>query len=296
MMSSRRILSRYEDYLRAQARLADLSVETYLHECRECVVSLEEEGLSVENADSQAIIRYLLKRQMEKIDQRTISKMLSSLRSFFQFLMMEGVRQDNPALLVDMPKIPRRIPSVLSPEEVDAFLGCIDTATPLGLRDRALFELIYSCGLRISEAASLSAGQVFFAEDLIRILGKGSRERLVPMGGEAKRWLRVYLDGGRPHLVRHGRRDEHVFLNHLGTGISRKGIWKRFKEISAAAGLDAKVHTLRHSFATHLLRGGADLRAVQELLGHVDISTTQIYTHIHKDDLRRGHGAYHPRG
>src|SRR5690606_23513219 len=110
--------------------------------------------------------------------------------------------------------------------EVDAFLGCIDIATPLGLRDRALFELIYSCGLRISEAASLTAGQVFFVEDLIRILGKGGRERLVPMGGEAKRWLRLYQEEGRPHLVRHGRRDDHVFLNHLGTGISRKGIWK----------------------------------------------------------------------
>jgi integrase/recombinase XerD len=218
------------------------------------------------------------------------------LRSFFQFLVLEGVRSDNPALSVDMPKTEQRAPGVLTVEEVEALLNHIDVDTPFGLRDRALFELIYSCGLRISEAVELTLERLHLDEGIIRVRGKGDKERFVPVGGEATRWLESYLEHGRPALTRPGRRNTFLFLNHRGDGLSRKGMWKRFHELCRRAGIEAKVHTLRHSYATHLLEGGADLRAVQELLGHSDISTTQIYTHIEKSRLKSYHREYHPRG
>jgi integrase/recombinase XerD len=163
------------------------------------------------------------------------------------------------------------------------------------MRDRALFELIYSCGLRISEAAGLTFDRLYLKERLLRVLGKRKKERIVPFGDEARRWLLRYLEEARPHFEK-GRRSELVFLNQEGKGISRKGIWKRFSGIRAVSGVEAKVHTFRHSFATHLLAGGADLRTVQELLGHSDISTTQIYTHIDEESLQGYHKEYFSRG
>ena len=242
------------------------------------------------------VITYLSEKQLSGIDQRTISKMLSCLRGFFDYLVVERIREDNPTRVIDAPKIPIRVPGVLTVEDVDLFLDSIDSSTPLGLRDRALFELIYSCGLRISEAVDLTTHSLFPKEGLLRVVGKGNKERLVPLEGAALLWLERYLKESRPRLLKPGIPCRYLFINHRGKGISRKGIWKRFKEITDRAGVDAKVHTLRHSFATHLLQGGADLRAVQELLGHADISTTQIYTHLEKEYLKALHGRYHPRG
>jgi integrase/recombinase XerD len=178
---------------------------------------------------------------------------------------------------------------------VDKLLDTIDTRTPVGVRDRALFEVIYSCGLRISEAVDLTMERLYLREGLIRVIGKGGKDRLVPAGDAAVRWLNSYIADARPKLTKAGKTDSAVFLNHLGTRLSRKGMWKRFRDLCAQAGIEAKVHTLRHSYATHLLNGGADLRAVQELLGHSDISTTQIYTHIDRDDLRTYHAEFHPK-
>ncbi len=186
------------------------------------------------------------------------------------------------------------MPNVLSPEDIDHFLNSISTDTRPGLRDRALFELIYSCGLRISEAVTLTLGNLFFEDALLRVHGKRDKERLVPFGSQAELWLRKYLNEVRPSLMKHGVKDDHVFLSIRGKGISRKGVWKRFKEIRTKAGIDAKIHTLRHSFATHLVQGGADLRIVQELLGHSDISTTQIYTHVQNSELQKNHNDFHP--
>jgi integrase/recombinase XerD len=185
---------------------------------------------------------------------------------------------------------------VLKVEEVESLLATIDTESATGLRDRALFELIYSCGLRISEAVELSPDSVYLTEGLIRVRGKGNKERLVPMGEEARYWLSRYLSDGRTRLSKPTKPSRSLFLNNRGDGLSRKGMWKRFRELSERTGIEAKVHTLRHSFATHLLEGGADLRAVQELLGHADISTTQIYTHVEKADLKDYHRDHHPRG
>jgi integrase/recombinase XerD len=296
MTSDKALLKNYEIYLRTTAGLAEASVETYLRECRTFAGFLESAGETMLTASTGTLIDYLVRRQMEDIDKRTSAKILSTLRSLHAFLVLERYRSDNPADGVDGPKLDKKLPKVLSVEAVEEFLSAVDTSKPTGLRDRALFEVIYSCGLRISEAVELGTGQLFLDERLVRVTGKGDKERIVPLGGEAVHWLSRYLNEARPHLVKPGKRDHRIFLSRRGTGISRKGVWKRFKEITAAAGLEAKVHTLRHSFATHLLQGGANLRAVQELLGHADISTTQIYTHLDGEELKGYHRKYHPRG
>ena len=182
---------------------------------------------------------------------------------------------------------------ISSEENVDKLLSCIDTKDLSGKRDDALFELIYSCGLRISEACTLKVVNVHLEEQLILVNGKGDKERIIPFGERAKQKLITYLDEVRPQLSK-GKNVPELFLNYMGNPISRKGVWKRFKELEVMSGIDAKVHTLRHSFATHLLSGGADLRAVQELLGHSDLSTTTIYTHVTDDQLEKAHEKYFP--
>ncbi len=290
------LVKQYEDYLLVELRLAPSTVETYSRECRCFLYSLEEEQLSAETVQSVHIVNYLTSRQLEQTDQRTLAKTVSSIRSFCRFLVEEEIRADNPASFVDSPKISRAIPEVLSREEVDALMDSIASDTPIGVRDRTLFELIYSCGLRISEAVELDCSQVFTNERIIRVRGKGNKDRLVPLGDVSVQWIRKYLHEVRPRLQEGHRKTDRFFLSQRGAGISRKGIWKRFKLIQQKTGITGKVHTLRHSFATHLLQGGADLRAVQELLGHADISTTQIYTHLDTEDLKQYHGRYHPRG
>ena len=292
---SSQLLREFEDYLTAGLRLSRQTVATYTRDCRGFVSWLEANDLDTATVTTAQVIDYLIMRQQhDGLDQRTIAKSISALRSLFHYLVLQRVREDNPAILVELPRMTSRVPGVLDLEEIDRLLEAIELDGPLGLRDRALFELIYSCGLRISEAVELSVDRVFLAERLIRVQGKGEKERLVPMGGHARYWLERYLEEARPKLVR--RPVAALFLNNRGQKLSRKGMWKRFREIAERAGVDAKVHTLRHSFATHLLEGGADLRAVQELLGHADISTTQIYTHVDRDELATYHADYHPRG
>jgi integrase/recombinase XerD len=300
MKDNQNLLLSFRDYLSAEIRLAIQTVETYIRECSIFFEFLERENKKPEEVEPPDIVTFLLERKGDSpknhIDQRTVAKIISSLRSFFQYLILQGERKDNPAMVIEMPKAPPRLPGVLTVEEVERLFSQVDTGTPLGLRDRALFEVIYSCGLRISEAVDLTPAKLYLEEGIIRVRGKGDKERLVPMGPEAVEHLRQYLKEGRPKLLKKGKKTESLFVNHLGTSFSRKGMWKRFREMTLKAGLDAKVHTLRHSFATHLLEGGADLRSVQELLGHSDISTTQIYTHLEKDDLKTYHKDYHPRG
>ncbi len=296
-MKARTVLLQFEGYLVSELRLAPRTVETYLRSCRSCATFLSERDTDLACATADDVIEYLMTRRTGEnpVDDRTVAKIVSALRSLFHFMNLEGIRSDNPVNAIVMPKAEHRLPGVLSIEEVERLLDLIDTTDPLGLRDRALFELIYSCGLRISEAVELSVSKLFLNEKLVRVRGKGDKERLVPIGGEAVHWLSEYLQRGRPSLIG-GHTSDRLFLNHRGEGLSRKGMWKRFSDIRARAGITAKVHTLRHSFATHLLDGGADLRSVQELLGHADINTTQIYTHVGREDLRTYHAEFHPRG
>ncbi|MBN2655432.1 MAG: tyrosine recombinase XerD [Spirochaetales bacterium] len=288
----------FEDYLNIELRMAANTVETYMREVREFILWLAKEGFRAADISDAEVSGYIIFRQSvdSTLSARTVSRIISTLKSYFEFIIQSGQRKDNPVRLIDMPRLARHLPDVMTIEEVDLFLQEIDCSTVAGLRDRALFELIYSCGLRVSEAVGLHVSDLYFEEGLIKVTGKGSKERLVPLGESAEYWLKMYLREGRPGFVRPGKVTEILFLNRLGNGLSRKGMWKRFRETAERAGVSGKIHTLRHSFATHLLQGGADLRSVQELLGHSDISTTQIYTHLDNRDLQTAHREYHPRG
>lgn len=287
------LLSVFEDYLKAIQRLSANTVATYSGECRTYFGWLAAEHLEAAQVSAADIINYLIWRQVSGITQRTIAKSLSTLRSLYGFLLLEKTITTDPTELIASPKIAKQIPQVFSILEIELLYQAIDTGNELGIRDRALFELIYASGLRVSEVTELTLDRLFLEEDLVRIKGKGNKERLVPLGEVAKDWLFTYLEQARP-LILKGRRTDYVFLNHWGRKFSRKGIWKRFHELILRAGLTGKVHTLRHSFATHLLMGGADLRSVQQLLGHADIGTTEIYTHVGKEVLQGFHDKYHP--
>jgi integrase/recombinase XerD len=239
-------------------------------------------------------MEYLIWRKSVGLSGKTMARIVSSLHALFKFMKADGLRADDPSALVETPRQERSLPEVLPPESVDRLFSSIDVSTPRGLRDRALFELIYSCGLRISEASFLSFDKLFMEERVIRVIGKRKKERIIPFGDDAEHWLKRYLEEGRPSLAKQNRSNR-IFLNHSGKGISRKGIWKRFSQFRELAGTGGKVHSLRHSFATHLLAGGADLRTVQELLGHSDIATTQIYTHVETQALAAYHEEYFPR-
>ena len=311
----------FADHLRAVEGLAELTVDAYAAEARRYLDHLADRAAVTTpqpaavdepaTADGTgAVISYLVARQAAGAGSATLARAISALRAWYRFLEAErppayaaGSRAGepaNPAANVAPPRAGRRIPRVLSVAQVESFLAAIDTAGPAGVRDRALFELIYSAGLRVSEVVALDRTRLYLSQACVRVLGKGSRERIVPLGEPAVAWLGRYIGEARPHLVRRaagaGAATDAVFLNQRGGRLSRKGIWKRFQEICLGAGLDAKVHTLRHSFATHLLAGGADLRSVQELLGHADLATTQIYTHVEREDLHSQHRRYHPRG
>ena len=282
----------YNDLVLVERR-AELSADTYCISCREFLLWLEDRKIAVSDVQVQDLIYYFAWRKENGSSSQTLAKDLSALRAFGAYLKREGIWQENLSLELDRPKASRLLPSVLSVQEIESLLSVIDITKPLGIRDRALFELIYSCGLRISEASGLLVSNVHFDERILMVHGKGDKERIVPFGEEASFWLRKWLSEVRPNIVG-SRQVSYVFVNCRGEMLSRKGIWKNFQELEKKSGVHAKVHTLRHSFATHLLSGGADLRSVQELLGHSDLATTQIYTHIDIEQLREYHRGYFP--
>ncbi|MDR2552452.1 MAG: tyrosine-type recombinase/integrase [Treponema sp.] len=290
-------LSLYRSRLAAIERRSPLTVETYVGEIRSFLAWLCPDGVcgiaeSLKAADMAVLTAYLTERR-KTIGPRSAAKTLSALRSFFRCLAAEGLREDNPAAVLEMPRRPFRLPAVLSRQKIEDLLEAADSTKPLGLRNRAIYELIYSAGLRVSEAVCLDEGDLFLNEGIARIKGKGQRERMAVFGGEAVFWLKRYLEEVRPLLAGHGH-PRALFLGRRGKRLSRKGIWKNYALLAALTGTGSHLHTLRHSFATELLAGGADLRQVQELLGHADLATTQIYTHVDVSLLREHHRKFLP--
>ena len=282
-------------YLTAERGLSPTTVATYGAEARAFLSFLERAGKDATQAEADDVSAYLVSRQVADIDPRTLAKAASAIRSFYRFLVLENEVASNPARMVDAPRVAMRIPRFLQADEIERLLDACNPGEILGIRNRALFELIYSCGLRVSEAIALTVDRVFLDDAALRVMGKGKRERMIPLGDRASKELRTYLSEARPALS--GRRPvSTLFLGRGGKALSRKTVWRIFKNLALRAGLEGKVHTLRHSFATHLLQGGADLRSVQELLGHTDIGTTQIYTHVSQEVLKRTHEEFHPRG
>ena len=273
------------------SRMSEMTAQTYKISAQEFLEWLVEQKIKLRDVTAQNLVYFLMSRKTQGNAELTIAKDISALRAFGDYLVRKNYWTQNAALLLDRPKAGRHLPKVLSVEQTEELLASIDTSEPLGVRDDALFELIYSCGLRISEACGLLVSNVHFEEHLILVHGKGDKERLVPFGEVAAKKLQKYMEEVRPELVK-GRNISEVFVNYKGEPISRKGVWKRFQQMEALSGVKAKVHTLRHSFATHLLAGGADLRSVQELLGHSDLSTTTIYTHVTDTQLEDAHKKY----
>ncbi len=269
-------------------RDSEQTAQTYKISAQEFLEWLAAERIKLRDVSAQNLVYFLMKRKTDGNAELTLAKDISALRALGSYLVRKNYWEENYALMLDRPKAGRHLPKVLSVEQTDRLLSAIDTSTPLGVRDDALFELIYSCGLRISEACGLKVANVHFDEHLILVHGKGDKERLVPFGEAAAQKLLKYMNEVRPGLVK-GRNISEVFVNYKGEPISRKGVWKRFQEMEALSGVQSKVHTLRHSFATHLLAGGAVLCSVKELVGHSDLSTTTIYNHVTDSQLEDAH-------
>lgn len=250
--------------------------------------------LSAQREDLQA---YLANRMKSGAKPRSAARLLSSLRRFYQYALREGWIQIDPSDRIDAPKVGRPLPKALTEDEIESLIKAPDTHTSLGLRDRAMLELLYATGLRVSELIGLRMLQVNLRQGVVRTLGKGNKERLVPMGETSVHWLEKYLHDSRPDLLR-GRVSEYLFLTQRGASMSRQAFWYVIRRHAQHAGIHKALspHTLRHSFATHLLNHGADLRVVQMLLGHSDLSTTQIYTHVARERLKSLHAEHHPRG
>jgi integrase/recombinase XerD len=226
------------------------------------------------------------------------ARYFSSIKGFFRYLYVNKYIKINPMEKISSPKLSKNLPSVLSINEIDKMLSKPDTNDKLGLRDRTLLEMFYACGLRVSELINLKLSSLYFDEEIIRVFGKGSKERFVPIGSSAIKWTKKYMKESRPMLIKGIKSENYLFLNNRGSKLSRMGVWKIVDRYAKEAEINKEVHphTFRHSFATHLLEGGADLRAVQEMLGHADISTTQIYTHIDREYIKQEHKQFHPRG
>jgi integrase/recombinase XerD len=293
-MTARRLLERFFSRLIALERLSLTTARTYYFEARRFLAWLEDAGLAVETVDSLDLSRYLGEGRGKKNgNSRSTAKAISVLRSFFRYAGEEGLRTDNPAILLEPPRKSRLLPETLSRELVEKVLAGAETDKPLGLRNRALYELIYSSGLRVSEAVGLDLRDIYFSEGIVRLRGKGNKERMVPFGGEAAFWLKRYLEEARPALVKSGRTAA-LFLGRTGKRLSRKGMWRNYAALTVPQGASSRIHALRHSYATELLKGGADLRSVQELLGHADLATTQIYTHVDQTLIRESLKRHRP--
>jgi len=258
---------------------------------------LAEKEKSIEVADKADLLAFIASRVEGGAKPRSTARQLSSFRRFFRYIMREGMRDTDPTSDIEMPRIGRSLPMTLTEDEVEALLNAPNTDEPLGHRDRAMLELLYATGLRVSELINLKQSQVNFNQGVLRIVGKGDRERLIPLGDESQRWLREFIDGPRMEILLE-RQTDYLFPTRRGDRMTRQAFWHIIKRYAQKADVRKKMspHSLRHAFATHLLNRGADLRVVQLLLGHSDLSTTQIYTHVARERLKDLHGEHHPRG
>ncbi|EPP7143559.1 site-specific tyrosine recombinase XerD [Enterococcus hirae] len=287
----------YLHYLTIERGLSLNTRKSYERDLLQYLHYLEDEQInSWQDVDRYVVINYLEKMHDEKKAPATVTRMITSLRRFHQFLRQERLTDHDPMQHIDTPKKVQKLPSTLSLTEVERLIETPDTTKNIGIRDRAILEVMYATGMRVSELVGLKLSDLHLSLGLVQTLGKGDKERIIPLGDYAIQWLERYLDEARPLLVANPS-ETHVFVNHHGTGLSRQGIWKNLKQLVREAGINKEVtpHTLRHSFATHLLENGADLRTVQELLGHADISTTQIYTHITKKRMTDVYKQHFPR-
>jgi len=295
--SDAQVIAEYLDAIWMEKGLSQNTQESYQRDLEQFAAWLKHNGVGLLEVGAVWIQRYLDERLQGKLSSRTAARFLSCARGFYRYMLRENKIAENPLALVDNPKLSRALPKSLSEEDVEALLAAPDLDNPIGLRDRTMLEVLYACGLRVSELVELTMSQINLRQNVIRVMGKGSKERLIPMGEEASAWLARYFREARPELL-NNLPDEIVFPSSRAQPMTRQTFWYRIKHWALVAGIKKELspHTLRHAFATHLLNHGADLRVVQLLLGHSDLSTTQIYTHIAKLRMKQQHAEHHPRG
>lgn len=293
------LIKGFINYLRLEKSLSDNTIVAYSHDVKMLSEFLISQQLSLaseklKNHDIQLFLQQLFEIGLGAHSQ---ARILSGIKAFYRFLMLEGMLQADPTHLVESPILGRKLPEVLSVEEINTLIDQIDLSAPLGPRNKAMLEVLYGCGLRVSELTSLKISNIYKTDGFILVTGKGDKQRLVPVGKQTLRQLFLYINNDRTHLsIQRGHTDT-IFLNRRGKGLSRQMVFLIIKDLCDKAGIKKIIspHTFRHSFATHLLEGGADLRAVQQMLGHASITTTEIYTHINREFLRETIISYHPR-
>ena len=288
----------FKAYLQLERSLSENSVDAYLHDVElltqwMLLQGLQKNPAAVVQEDLQQFLKAIAEMGMGANSQ---ARIISGLRAFFKYAMLEQIVQQNPTELLEAPKLKRALPEVLSFGEIEAIIGAIDQSTPEGVRNKAMLETLYSCGLRVSELVNLQLSQLYLDVGFVRVFGKGSKERLVPIGRDAIKYIQLYRDNVRVHVPVQKGEEDMVFLNNRGRRLSRVMVFLIIKAMAAKAGITKNIspHTFRHSFATHLVEGGADLRAVQEMLGHESITTTEIYTHLDREYLRETLHRFHP--
>lgn len=291
-------LNDFQLYLKIERGLSTNSVENYARDVKKLILFLKENKIKTSpKTITDETIQQFIYHISKEVNARSQSRIISGLRSFFDYLIFENYRKDNPTQILETPKIGRKLPDTLAMEEIDLLIGQIDLSTPEGERNRAMLEMLYSCGLRVTELITLKLSDLFFAEGFIKVTGKGNKERFVPINKETQKYITIYIKQIRNHInVKKGFEDT-LFLNRRGRQLSRNMIFMIIKELALKAELGKTVspHTFRHSFATHLLENGADLRSIQQMLGHENITTTEIYMHVDKTFLKEVVEKYHPR-
>ena len=288
-------IARFRQYLVYEKGLSPKSVEAYLHDVQLLADFLGEDKIA--DATFEELQKFLKHLYESDFNARSQARIVSGMRAFYRYLIYARQREDDPTELLDAPKIGMHLPDVLTVEEIQNIMDVIDLSTPEGHRNRAMVEVMYGCGLRVSELVTLRISNLFFDDGFIKVVGKGNKERLIPIGKTAINAVNQYVEGKRKLLKIKKGEEDYVFLNRRGAHLAREMVFMLVKKWVAAAGIDKTVspHTFRHSFATHLIEGGADIRAVQEMLGHESITTTEIYTHLDQDYLRTNIALFHPR-
>ena len=291
-------LKEYQLFLKIERGLSKNTVESYTRDIQKLMSFLEENEISISpiQIDLVVVQRFIYEIAKE-VKSTTQSRVISGLRNFFDYLIFEDYRQSNPTDLIETPKIGRKLPDTLSVNEINDLINAIDLSHPQGERNRTILETIYSCGLRVSEVINLQLSDLFFNEGFIRVLGKGNKERYTPINYNTQKYINFYIKDIRSHINPQKGYEDTLFLNRRGKSLSRQMIFMIIKGLAVKINLNKKIgpHTLRHSFATHLLEGGADLRAIQQMLGHESITTTEIYVHLDKSFLKNVVETYHPR-
>jgi len=296
-MKQEPLIERFLDNLWAERGLSDNSLQSYRHDLLHLQDRLAARGKALKDASREDLLAVLAAEVQQGKSPRSVSRYLSAYRQFYRWLVRERMINSDPVALIESPKTGRGLPRALTEEQVEFLLAAPDTDTMPGMRDKAMLELMYATGLRVSELVGLELSNLNLNQGVIRVIGKGNKERLVPIGDEAHESLKIYLSSGRPELLK-GAQTDSVFVTNRKAGMTRQAFWYMVRRYAAQCDIPQKLspHMLRHSFATHLLNHGADLRVVQLLLGHSDLSTTQIYTHIAREGLKRMHETHHPRG